>query len=193
MHPRRLLAFVILLIAMAPLHARAQAPATKGFGIEGGVNLSYLTVVPKGAPRSMGTGAMVGLFGVVPLTSTISLQPELQYSQHKSKLGTGATERDVDFSYISIPLLVRMPMFGLYITEGPSFNLPVKAEIGGRDAKDTLRSPDISLVIGVGANMGRFSIEARWDSGLRRIEKAAPVTGGPHRSRTITGLLAVRL
>lgn len=69
----------------------------------------------------------------------------------------------------------RVLRVGLYVDEGPSFHVPLRAKVTGggveRDVKDNTRS-DVSIVIGVGKRIARAGIEGRWDSGFRQVQKA---------------------
>jgi hypothetical protein len=165
------LAWVSLFLAgVFPATAFAQASTEPRGGGEIGAGMTYLTV-PEGASRDVGTGIAAGLFAVLPLTATYALQPEIQWEHRRSTvLGTERT-----FDYLAIPILVRMTLFnGIYVDEGPSFHLPLRAKVtsGGteRDVKDNTRR-DISIVIGVGRRIGRTGIEGRWDTGFRQVQK----------------------
>ena len=167
---RRLMWAGVWLAGMSAAPAFAQAPVDPRAGGEIGAGMTYLTV-PKDVSRDMGTGIAAGVFAIVPLSSTYKLQPEVQW-EHRQSTGLGSERR---FDYLAVPILVRMTLFkGLYVDEGPSFHVPLRAKVtsGGveRDVKDNTRS-DVSIVIGVGKRIGRAGIEGRWDSGFRQVQK----------------------
>jgi hypothetical protein len=190
LHVRQFVCASALLAVVSTTPAFAQAPADPRAGGEVGAGMAYLTV-PKGVSRSMGTGVTAGLFAIVPLVSTYKLQPEIQWEHRQSSvLGT-----DRSFDYLAIPLLVRMTLFkGIYVDEGPSFHVPLRAKVTSgateRDVKDNTRS-DVSIVIGVGKRVGRAGIEGRWDSGFRQVQKIVPGGDVPTRHRSLAVFVVV--
>jgi len=167
---RRLMWAGVLVAGLSAAPAFGQVPADPRAGGEIGAGMTYLTV-PEGTSRDMGTGIAAGLFAILPLAPTYALQPEIQWEHRRSTvLGTERT-----FDYVAIPILVRMTLFkGIYVDEGPSFHLPLRAKVTGggveRDVKDNTRS-DVSIVIGVGKSVGRVGIEGRWDTGFKQVQK----------------------
>jgi hypothetical protein len=188
-------ALCLVLAGAAP--ARAQ-----GGGIEIGMLASYLTA-EKGAPREMGRVPTGGVFLEAPLFATIRIHPSVHYQQRRSKamlgVGAAATLTDVRIDYISVPILVRMPMFGrLYVTEGATFHFPIKATFTrpGEQPQDVLANlsaPDISMVIGVGMKFGIVGLEGRWDSGFLTVQETQPPGEFPNRNRAISALLVLGL
>jgi hypothetical protein len=172
------------------------APAWAQFGVQVGGNVSYLTV-PEGTDRQMGPGGLVGIYVNLPLFATMKLQPEVQFQRRMSKVTFGTGSTDVELDYATASLLVNMPIFGLYITEGLSAHFPVKGtyETAGqkRDVTDDLTSPDLSIVIGVGVQVGRVGIEGRWDSGLKEVQKRLGPGEFVTRNRAISALASIRL
>jgi hypothetical protein len=187
---RRLMWAGVWLAGMSAAPAFAQAPADPRAGGEIGAGMTYLTV-PKDVSRDMGTGIAAGVFAIVPLLSTYKLQPEVQW-EHRRSTVLGTERR---FDYLAVPILVRMTLFkGLYVDEGPSFHVPLRAKVtnGGveRDVKDNTRS-DVSIVIGVGKRIGRAGIEGRWDSGFRQVQKIVDRGDVPTRHRSLALFVVV--
>jgi hypothetical protein len=177
----------LLTLSVVPGFAQSSSSGAHG-GIEIGAGTSYLTV-PKGTSRSMGLGFVGGLFADLPLASTIKLQPEIQYEHAQSQV-LGA---DRKFDYVTVPILVNMTLFkGLYVDEGPAFHFPVRATVAGVDVKSNTKQ-NISITIGVGKRVGRVGIEARWDSGIRQVQKTLAPGDVPTRPRSLTGVLAIGL
>jgi hypothetical protein len=189
----RILQFIcasVLLVGSSTAPAFAQAPPDPRAGGEVGAGMVYLTV-PKAVSRSMGTGVTAGLFAILPLTTTYKLQPEIQWEHRRSTVLD--TERS--FDYLTVPILVKMTLFkGLYVDEGPSFHVPLRASVTSagteRDVKSNTRT-DISIVIGVGKRMGRVGIEGRWDSGLRQVQKTVANGDGATRHRSLAAFLTI--
>lgn len=188
----------VWLLGLLAHPAFAQDPKV---GIEIGANLAYLTVPPNHPTEghNAGLGLMAGVFAVLPVTTTVSIQPEIQYSQRHSSvlLGIGTpTARTVSstLDYASVAVLARLKFYGpIYLTEGPAFHFPLRAKWGDTDIKD-IAHIDMSLVIGVGVKMHGIYVEGRWDSSLRLTQKEWLPPNQPFtRNRAITGLIAIPL
>lgn len=187
----RLIWLSLFLMAVSVGAASAQAPDnTPGSGVEVGLNVSYLAVT-EGGESDMKVAPVVGLFRVFRRGKMVMIQPEAQYSQRRTTLTQEGITEDFGVDYLNLSLLVRMKLFkGLYVTEGPQFSFPIRAERGGVDMKDNIKS-DISILIGLGRQFGKVGIEARWDSGLKGIEKTL-THGVTKRNRSITSLVVIR-
>jgi hypothetical protein len=139
----------------------------------------------------MGGGVTAGVFAILPITAMYKLQPEVQWEHRQSSVA--GTDRS--FDYLTIPILVRMNLFkGLYVDEGPSFHMPLRAKVttGSTevDVKDNTKS-DVSIVIGVGKRVGRVGIEGRWDSGILQVQKTVGRGDVPTRHRSLGVFVAV--
>jgi hypothetical protein len=194
---------IVRVVAACGLVLVCAAPAAaQGGGIEVGMLASYITL-EKGAPREMGKVPTGGVFLEAPLFATFRLHPSVHYAQRRSKatlgVGESATLTDVRIDYISVPILVRMPMFGrLYMTEGVAFHFPFKATFTRpgeppRDVLTNLSAPDISMVMGVGLKFGIVGLEGRWDSGFLSVQETLPPGEFPSRNRAISALLVLGL
>jgi len=127
-------------------------------------------------------GLFVGGFGLWPITQVVAIQPEVAYSQKhftaKDTLSSfSATEK---WDWIEVPILARVSIWhtggrAVYVVGGPGFEFLVRAkeEAAGTtsDVKDDVTRSDVSIVAGAGVSMGRFGIEARYDAGLRDLNK----------------------
>ncbi|HWI19894.1 MAG TPA: outer membrane beta-barrel protein [Vicinamibacterales bacterium] len=163
----------------------AQAPAGGAFI---GFNQSYYATQPKNETNAK-QGLVAGVFGVLRREKTLKIQPELQFSQRRVEVNYAGSLQTHTNSYVNLGLLLRTNLFkGLYSTQGPQFMLPVsgKLDVNGTelDLKDNINS-DFSLVVGLGRQFGRIGVEARWDSGFKRIEDA-PIGNFVKRNRAIT-------
>jgi hypothetical protein len=182
----------MLLMAASAGSAYAQAPPdnTPRAGVEVGLNASYYAVT-EGGESDMKAAPVVGVFTVLRRGKMVMIQPEIQYSQRRTPITVEGIESDFAVDYLNLSLLVRMRLFkGLYVTEGPQFSVPVRAKRAGVDVKGNTQ-PDISILIGLGRQVGRMGFEARWDSGLKAIEKT-PTHGVTKRNRSITGLAIIK-
>jgi hypothetical protein len=59
------------------------------------------------------------------------------------------------------------------------------------DFKDAHTSPDAAIILGVGKRFNRFSVEGRWETSLRSLQKDLDIGGV--RLRSLTGVVSVYL
>jgi hypothetical protein len=186
---RLLLGLGVCVLAFGVVPARAEGIR---FGVEGGVNASYLTI-PKDvdSTRDVGAGLVAGAWVDVPLTETVHVQGEVLYTQRRGGVAIlgGTQTNQIDIDYISIPVLAKLSLFkGIYAVEGVAFHFPVRAELDGADIKSSTKR-DVSIVLGAGKMVGkRIGVEGRWNSGLRTVNSSLL-----SRNRSITGLVTIHL
>jgi hypothetical protein len=136
-------ACAIAALSMAPALLPAQAPARPRFGALIGASLTTISDADLAGETGFegGTveakrrvGFQVGAYLTHPLSSNVSLQPELHYIQKGTKVqatvtdveGAGAVEGEVGlrFAYLEVPLLLRVDMGGQslrpFFVAGPS-------------------------------------------------------------------------
>lgn len=186
---RLLLGLGVCVLAFGVVPARAEGLR---FGVEGGVNASYLTI-PKDidSTRDVGAGLVAGAWVEVPLTEAVHVQAELLYTQRRGGLAIlgGTRINQIDVDYLSVPVLAKIGLFrGFYAVEGVAFHFPIRAELDGSDIKSGTKR-DVSIVLGAGKMVGkRIGVEGRWNSGLRTVN-----TSLLSRNRSITGLVTIHL
>ena len=177
-----------LVISTGAAVAQSPQDAPK-VGIMAGVNQSYYATNPAGAETSAKQGVLLGGFAVFRRGKYFEIQPEAQLSQRRAQVTYARIDTTYSATYINLSLLLRTKLFkGLYTTQGPQFSIPVRASLkvpgGTTDIKSNI-AKDISLVIGLGRQFGRIGFEARWDSGMKRVEEV-PLGGFIKRNRAIT-------
>jgi hypothetical protein len=156
------------------------------FGVKGGVNLSNLDTQNVESNNSL-TGFNLGIFGKIPITDSFAIQPELLYSTKGAKLTynnyfvNGPAE--FNLNYIELPVL-------LVINITPSFNIHggpyvaylldgnVTSSVQGTffDIQSNISNEDYNrfdtgLAVGVGFDMKRFGLGARYNYGLQKVGK----------------------
>jgi Outer membrane protein beta-barrel domain len=180
---QRALAAGLCVFALSVTSALAADGATGGVVV--GANLSSARLAGSDA-TGISVGNQAGLFvgGVAlwPITHIVAIQPEVAYSQRrfsvKDTVGSfSATEK---WDWIEVPILARVSFWhtgrrSIYVVGGPGFEflLRAKEEAAGKtgDVKDDVNSVDVSIVAGAGISMGKFGIEARYDAGLKDLNK----------------------
>lgn len=177
--PLRTVALLALLV-LTTQSAQAQT-AQPQIGLRAGGNFAQLR-----GESNLGDGAtgrkfgfMVGVSAEMPVSSSLSVQPELLYAQK------GGTEDDVDvnLNYLELPVLVKyaLPVGGRFVPSlyaGPyaGYSLTREIEIdggGSESADDFIKRFDYGAVFGVDLGY-RFAGRAatvglRYDLGLANV------------------------
>src|SRR5439155_20894312 len=96
----------------------------------------------------------------------------------KDTIGSfSATEK---WDWIEVPILARIRIWhagarSVYAVSGPGFEFLVRArEVAAGttgDVKDDVKRVDVSIVAGAGISVGKVGIEARYDAGLKDLNK----------------------
>ncbi len=196
---------LLLLVAalLAPMSADAQGISG---GIKGGVLFSSipqfgdtLDEAGVGIDVSQRVGFTGGAFLTLSLLPGFAIQPEVLYVQK----GTDLTVRGTDFSgsfnldYIDVPVLARLSVGAggarVYFVGGPSFNFNLKAETEfnseTEDVKDDAEKYEISVVLGLGVELGKFLVEGRWMEGLKNVSTDSDVE---NKNRTFAIMAGIR-
>jgi hypothetical protein len=181
-----------LMLAVAIVLGATPGYAQVSGGVLGGVNFSKASISGEdatGIDTEFQTGLIVGGFFNLPVSSTVSIMPEVAYSQKHSKLVF--SEDGDEFSqklavdFLSIPVLFKFGAQegGFYVVAGPGLNFRTKAEardaeVNGEefpdadeDLDDETESFDFSLIGGLGWARGNFGFEGRYDHGLTNLNK----------------------
>jgi hypothetical protein len=154
-------------------------------GVVAGANISSARLAgvdATGISAGNQAGLFVGAFALWPITHVLAIQPEVAYTQRrfsvKDTVGTfSATEK---WDWMEVPILARVSLWRagrrtVYVVGGPGFEflLRAKEDAAGTtsDVKDDVRRFDVSIVGGAGISMGKFGIEARYDAGLKDLNK----------------------
>jgi len=156
--------------------------AGNSFGLTAGFGTGYGTV-PETKTRKLEPTFNGGVVALMPLSENWAFQPELKYDHRKITTGGITT----NIAYLSLPLLLRNKFHGVYMVQGITINTVMKASIFDVDFKKTISSPDVAVVIGAGKRVNRWSFDARFETGLRNLQK--DVSLGGIRTRSITGVV----
>ncbi|MDO1451083.1 porin family protein [Rhodocytophaga aerolata] len=182
----------LLLFVAAPLQAQEDNPGPK-FGIKGGANLSQLYInQPNVEDENMKIGYHFGLFGKIPVTDFLAIQPELLYTNTGAKVTYGGSdladllgieEGEVRFNlnYIQVPIALVANLGPVQLHGGPYISYLAGANV--KDLKsadlnsneitdlnaDNFNRMDYGLVGGIGVDINKFMIGARYNYGLRKV------------------------
>lgn len=164
----------VAIIAICTALATTASAEDFTMGLEAGVGASMFPppAAESGETIALAPGAVVGFYAVIPILKSVSFVPELLYVQKYSRRTLGSSKTDLRVEYVELPLLAKMSLFwGWYIAEGVSLGFPVQMR-GLAPNLAQITSPDVSIVMGGGHNIGKkLVIEFRYESGLRRVVK----------------------
>jgi hypothetical protein len=151
------------------------AQAQLAIGIKAGPNFAKLDGSSPAGTFKNRTGYHFGAFGLIKLTK-IGIQPEILFSQQGSKFKTDAGDFDANFSYINIPIILKLyTIAGINLQAGPQFGFLSRAEIDDRDYKKSFKDSDISLALGAGWDLPfGLTLDARYNLGLSKINENDP-------------------
>jgi hypothetical protein len=155
-------------------------------GVKGGANMA--TERFESAAGSPGVarrvGAVVGMFGTLPLLSWLDLQPEALYSMKGSRLDLAGTKSSVWIDYLEVPVLLRVSpgsgsTFRYFVAGGPSIGFRLRARSRTQfqtateeiDVGGDLERLDLGAAIGGGVERGPLVLDGRYTLGLKDIDK----------------------
>ncbi len=147
----------LLLVAFIGLLACTSAKSQNlDFGIKAGANFSNLSDA-ESLNFDAKTGVTAGLF-VAARFNMLSVQAELLYSEQ----GAESSLTDIEFNYVQLPILAKLHFLRvLNIQFGPQFGY-----LANYDDYENSEKLDFSLLAGLGAHLGQFRIDARYNFGL---------------------------
>lgn len=164
-----------------------ESTLTPKFGIKGGINLSNL-YVDDVKDENMKVGLNAGVFVKLPITKGFSIQPEVLYSNKGAKLTYnnifGNGEYRYNLNYVEVPLLAVFNLgknfnihaggYGAFLTSANikrlNNNNGEVDEIATLDTDD-FEKFDYGLVGGLGFDVDKFTLGARYNYGLNEIGK----------------------
>ena len=170
----------LIVFSLAVLLSSALVQAQElGIGVKGGLNFANINTSSAQGTYDGRTGYHFGAFALIKV-SKIGIQPEVIFSKQGSTVKVNSQEFKANYSYINVPILLKLyTVAGINIQVGPQFGFVSSAkrdelDINGVkttvDAKDKLKSSDISAALGLGWDLPfGLSIDARYNLGLTKI------------------------
>ena len=186
----------LLVFPLAAALAVAFVPKAQAqFGVKGGVNLAKMTG-RDGEVASYKTFYHIGLIFQGNLVGPLSIQPEIQYSQHGGSLKGAFTDYDTKLHYFTVPVLLKLTLGPVFVEAGPQFGVLVNATQNGevqfsgaspggatygqadnQNVTDRYKRTDFDLAAGAGLKLGDLSLGGRFVAGLNDINDAKNLTG----------------
>jgi Outer membrane protein beta-barrel domain len=191
----RVLSLAIALMVIVPAAAKAQMSPVSA-GIKGGINSATLSNDTDESLDQL-IGGVGGVFIGRDINKNFGLQLEGLYSMRGAKAEGG--DAKIKLNYIDVPVLARLGSQSangnkFYAFTGPqaSFKVTSEVEFLGEtdDLDDEVESFDFGWTAGVGADMGRVTLDARYTMGLMNIDKTGDDT---IKNRTFSVMVGFRL
>ncbi|MGE0461001.1 MAG: porin family protein [Vicinamibacterales bacterium] len=189
-----------LVIVVSAMPAVVQAQSFE-LGVKGGVVFATLTGGPEefseGTYERFSYDASIALGGAFAfrIGDRVAFQPEVLFVQKTYELHLRGGQWDdplplnidgrVRQNYLELPMLLRVAMGagGIQALAGPSVNVSL-------DCWDCGPAVDVGIAIGAGFYGETFTMEGRYEEGLREIYRL--LGGESHRNRAILVLFGVR-
>ncbi len=153
------------------------------FGVRAGLNVETVDLLhPNTSLYKLATDDKVGF--QLGFTSRINLamfyiQPELLYNMNRYKLiatpETGSVSKStVKVNTMEVPVLVGVKILLLHVNAGPVFNVMTNTSVKSGSAAHSVSmvKPTVSYMIGAGLDLGRVSIDARYNGQFKRPEQS---------------------
>ncbi|MFA5817117.1 MAG: porin family protein [Bacteroidales bacterium] len=187
------ISLLLIFITHTPCEARKlQERNTPCFGIKGGVNFSNL-YTKDASNAKMLTGFNLGMFGKLPITKHIAVQPELYFTTKGAEVAynslfVNGTAR-FHLNYVEVPLLIvvnitdnfniQVGPYGSYMISGivkNESNINLFNFEQNIDTHDYNRF-DAGIAVGAGIDIGAISLGARYYYGLTNVGKERTFLG----------------
>ncbi len=185
--------------------AQNQPNTGLGIGALGGLTFTTLRTETNqfNIDTSGGSGYMFGIWFGGNRDGRTGLMGEISYVVKKIKAVEDGEEFTQELTYIELPILFRVNAGSqqrdkpsAYFLVGPVFDIQIKSEVDGGDTPDDFyEGLDIGLMGGVGFEVVRIGVEARYSWGLRSVlgTDAAVDSGfGSTKQNTLQVLLKIR-
>lgn len=194
-------AILVAILALTAIPTFAQVTGA----VKGGVTFSKTVFEEEDGDETgntdFGTGFAVGAAVNVPIAPMFSFQPEFLYTMKGGKggdLDLDSSDTKLKLGMFQIPLLFKANFSGAsthpFVVFGPAIGFVTSAKIENEefdideDIKDDVEKVEFSGVVGVGFQVGRGTVEYRYDHGFSNLDKEE---GASAKTRTHSILFGV--
>lgn len=174
---------LVLLFIIFQIATLVQAQSIQ-FGVKAGLNQGSLSKNPNNDASKSTTGLVAGVFFRAKAAG-LYIQPELLFSQRRGVFGdTAGRTTTTTLSYIDFPVLVGFKVLAFRINAGPNFQFLAGASqsgSGNRDAnfsKNNFNNAVVGFQAGIGADLGPFQIDVRYDGSIGNLGKSIVNSSG---------------
>jgi hypothetical protein len=180
----------LVLTIMGFTNSNAQSSNVTKFGVKGGVNFSNL-YTDNADDENVLTGFNIGLYAKVPVTNSISVQPEIYYTGkgaevvYNNAFASGTAK--FKLNYIEVPVMlvanvtknfnVQVGPYAGYLISGKTTN-----ESGTYNFQDNINTDDFNKIdagvaAGLGLDLETVSFGVRYNYGLTKVGKERSYSG----------------
>lgn len=192
-------AVVTGLLAFTGMQAQEK---TAAFGFKGGLNFSnlYTDTVDD---NNILTGFNAGLYAKLPVTNSIAIQPEINYTTKGAELVTNNSTSKFNVNYIEVPVLlvanltenfnVHVGPYAAYMVSGKrSFESGL---ISGESELDTndFNKFDAGVAAGIGIDLDAVNFGVRYNYGLTKIGKEGDFLSSDAKNSVLSAYIGLRL
>lgn len=158
----------------------ATASAQSSFGVKAGLNygdngeIEFSDFSSTGEDVSKGADSKVGYHLGIYYRSEMGglyLKPELLYTRTKSSYDYNNENADYNISKLDLPVMLGVKIIGpVHVFAGPSFQYILDNEFDGVSVGDVENEFTIGAQFGAGLQIGRISLDVRYERGLSENE-----------------------
>jgi hypothetical protein len=186
---RKIILASLVLTFMGYTNTNAQSNVTK-FGVKGGVNFSNL-YTDNADDENVLTGFNIGLYAKVPVTNSISIQPEIYYTGkgaevvYNNAFASGTAK--FKLNYIEVPVMlvanvtknfnVQVGPYAGYLIDGKTTNESGTYNFQDNINKDDFNRIDAGVAAGLGIDLETVSFGVRYNYGLTKVGKERNYSG----------------
>lgn len=181
----------LVLTIMGFTNSNAQSSNVTKFGVKGGVNFSNL-YTDNADDENVLTGFNIGLYAKVPVTNSISIQPEVYYTGkgaevvYNNAFATGTAK--FKLNYIEVPIMlvanvtknfnVQVGPYAGYLISGKTTN---ESSGGTYNFEDNINTDDFNKIdagvaAGLGIDLETVNFGVRYNYGLTKVGKENSTT-----------------
>ena len=179
----------LVLTIMGFTNSNAQSSNVTKFGVKGGVNFSNL-YTDNADDENVLTGFNIGLYAKVPVTNSISVQPEIYYTGkgaevvYNNAFASGTAK--FKLNYIEVPVMlvanvtknfnVQVGPYAGYLISGKTTNESGTYNFQDNIDTDDFNKIDAGVAAGLGIDLETVSFGVRYNYGLTKVGKENSTT-----------------
>lgn len=180
----------LVLTIMGFTNSNAQSSNVTKFGVKGGVNFSNL-YTDNADDENVLTGFNIGLYAKVPVTNSISIQPEVYYTGkgaevvYNNAFASGTAK--FKLNYIEVPVMlvanvtknfnVQVGPYAGYLISGKTTNESGTYNFQDNIDTDDFNKIDAGVAAGLGIDLETVSFGVRYNYGLTKVGKERNYSG----------------
>jgi hypothetical protein len=156
-------------------------------GVKAGINVSTLSKAPNLGDANSTTGFVFGGF-MRASAAGFFIQPEVLLTQRRGVFADDSTKLTVTntLTYLDVPLLFGYKVAVFRFSAGPNFQFLMGANQSVSVAslkdpnfsKDNFNAATVGFQLGVGINLGKINLDARYDGSIDDLGKTITTQAG---------------